>query len=83
MKKTAIFLALTATAILLGGCYLPPPPYQSGVVVRPAAARAYHHPGAYRHSVYRPVYRQPVYRQPVMVPAPMIIPLPPPVYYYR
>jgi hypothetical protein len=83
MKKTAIFLALTATATLLGGCYLPPPPYQPGVVVRPAAARAYHHPRSYRHSVYRPVYRQPVYRQPVMVPAPMIIPLPPPVYYYR
>ncbi|MCW5202533.1 hypothetical protein VU10_02145 [Desulfobulbus sp. US1] len=63
MKKIAIFLTLTATAILLGGCYFPPPPHRPAVV-RPGAARAYRHP--------------------VMVPAPrVIVPLPPPVYYYR
>ena len=70
MKKIAALLTLTATAILLGGCYFPPPPYQPGVT-RPAATRAYrHHPGTYRH--------------PVVVPAPrVVVPLPSPVYYYR
>jgi hypothetical protein len=43
MKKITTFLTLTATAILLGGCYFPPPPYQPGVV-RPAAARVYRRP---------------------------------------
>ncbi len=79
MKKITTFLTLTATAILLGGCYFPPPPYQPGVT-RPAATRAYRQPAAR-------TYRQPAtrtYRYPVMVPAPrVIVPLPPPVYYYR
>ncbi|WP_339133203.1 MAG: hypothetical protein WGN25_12150 [Candidatus Electrothrix sp. GW3-4] len=42
MKKIAIFLTLTATAFLLGGCYFPPPPGPGGV--RPAARRPYRHP---------------------------------------
>ncbi|MDU9047765.1 MAG: hypothetical protein Q3M30_02870 [Candidatus Electrothrix sp. Rat3] len=70
MKKITIFLTLTATAILLGGCYFPPPPYQPGVA-RPAAP------------VVRPIRP---YHRPVMVPAPRVViplPPPPPVYYYR
>lgn len=70
MKKIAMFLTLTATAILLGGCYFPPPPYQPGVM-QPGPGPA----------VVRPIRP---YHHPVVVPAPrVVVPLPPPVYYYR
>lgn len=44
MKKIVIFLTLAVTAILLGGCYFPPPPYQPAVIRPAATTRAYRHP---------------------------------------
>lgn len=60
MKKISIFLTLATVAVMLGGCYFPPPHYQARTI----------HPGVavgYRH----PVVRR--YRHPVMRPAPRII----------
>lgn len=61
MKKISIFLTLATTAVMLGGCYLPPPHYRARVI-HPRAARAYRQPVVRRR-----------HRQPVMRPDPRVI----------
>ncbi|MCI5157626.1 MAG: hypothetical protein D3906_04160 [Candidatus Electrothrix sp. AUS1_2] len=43
MKKTAILFILTASAFLLGGCYIAPVPPPVGIGPAPPP-RVYHHP---------------------------------------
>lgn len=58
MKKISSFLTLATIAVMLGGCYFPPPHYRA-TAIHPGAARAYRHPVArtYRHPVIRPAPR--------------------------